>query len=387
MCTVYVATDHSLHFVLFQFVSAEEGSAVLPLFCVIALDFLVCLLTRVVVDETEPDEEEDEEDEVKSKLPVPPPPPPLPSATPSDKAPPIPPVEPEEHAYAISPKEEAFYKAYGERLIQILLKTAAKLLGFCRLYAMIGNQPGYVPPFTDPPQSVLDGIMKLSGRDPLQAKDKKLLFHAHIPDEVRDRIKMWNMALLIDPAHKEKLCSHDLDSPVSDLMVQFLNLHFCAFTGTRTFDPTRCMKSSLSSLMSLLSTLFEMTPQGIFNPPEVSTDSPTEPSAYLVSLVPLSCDVMMEFCGSDLLKLIKILGDKSFSLSISEHRVKESFKLLQLPNIRGCHLLGSLLADFFSMLSSMLEDTASQPVLSILKPDSHDCGEAIPELALDVHVF
>lgn len=346
----------------------------LPLFCVVALDFLICLLTRVVVDETEPDEEEEEGTEVKSKLPSPPPPPPLPPVTPSNKTTPPPPIETEDHAY--SAKEDAFYRSHGKGLIQILMKTASKLLAYCRLYAMmVGNQPVFLPLFTEPPASVLDGIMKLAGRDPLQTKDTKPLFHAHIPDEVQDRIKTWNMALLIDPAHKEKLCSHDLDSPVSDLMVQFLNLHFCAFTGTRTFDPTRCLKSSLSSLMSLLSTLFEMIPQGIFDPPENSTGSPAETPEYLTHLVPLSCDMMMEFCGSDMLKLVKICGEKSFSLKVSEHRVRESFKLMQLPKICDCRLLGPLLADFFAMLSSMMDDPASQPVLSLLQPDNPECGE------------
>ena len=366
-----------------QFLSVEEGNDVLPLFCVVALDFLVCLLTRVVVDETEPDEEEEEEEEeVKSKLPSPPPPPPLPPVAPSNKSPPPPPTIAmefeDEPSYAVSPKEEAFFAAHGEGLVQILMKTAAKLLTYCRLYAMIGNQQGALSPFSDPPQPVLDGLMKLAGRDPLQAKDTKPLFHTHIPDEVRDRLKTWNMALLIDPAHKEKLCNHDLDSPVSDLMVQFLNLHFCAFTGTRTFDPTRCFKSTLSSIMSLLSTLFEMTPQGIFNPPEnISTASPSdgETPKYLANLVPLSCDVMMEFCGSDMLKLAKICGEKAFSLRVSEHRVRESFKLMHLPGIQNCRLLGPLLADFFAMLGSMLDDPASQPVVSILTPDNPECGK------------
>ena len=360
----------------------------LPLICIIALDFLVCLLTRVVVDETEPEEEEEEEEdgEVKSKVASPPPPPPLPpplppvgpgpGPAPSKKTSPPPAKVQAQAAYTSSQNEEAFYKAHGAGLVSILMKTASKLLSYCRLYAMmIGSQPVFLPLYTDIPQPVLDGIMKLAGRDPLQGKDAKPLFHAHIPDEVRDRLKSWNMALLIDPAHKEKLCSHDLDSPVSDLMMQFLNLHFCAFTGTRTFDPTRCLKSTLSSIMSLLSTLFEMSPLGNFNPSEDPNITPPDPPVDLMSVVPLTCDVMMEFCGSDVLKLIKICGEKSFSLKISEHRVRESFRLMQLPKIRECRLLGPLLADLFALLSSMLEDPACQPVLTLLQPSNPDCGE------------
>ena len=363
-----------------QLLSADEEKTVLPLFCVIALDFLVCLLTRVVVDETEPEEDEDEEEVAdKTKLPAPPPPPPLPPVTPSNKSTPstepVPVADGDDHLFVVSAKEEAFYAAHGEGLIHILMKVASKLLVYCRRYAMIGNQTGSFPPTTEPPLPVLDGMLKLAGSTPLQTKDAVPLFHTHIPDEVRDRLKAWNAALLIDPAHKEKLCSHDLDSPVSDLIVQFLNLHFRAFTGTRPFDPTRCFKSTLSSLMSLLSTLFEMAPQEIFNPPQQQVGVLPQGSKFLADVVPLSCDVMMEFCGSDMLKLIKLCGEKAFSLALSKHCVRESFKLLQLPKMQTCHLLGPLLADFFGLLGSMLDDPASQSVLSILTPDNTECRE------------
>lgn len=364
----------------------------LPLFCVIALDFLICLLTRVVVDETEPDDEEDEEEEEeeekttsKSKSTVPPipPPPPVPS---SNKSPPPPlkglKVDEGDQPFVISPKEEAFYSTHGEGLVNILLKTTAKLLVYSRLYAMIGNHAGAPPSFTELSQTALDGIMKLAGRDPLQPKDSKPLFHAHIPDEVRERFKMWNSALPIDPTHKEKLCNHDLDSSVSDLIAQFLNLHLSAFTGPRHFGPTRCFKSTLSSLLSLLSTLFEMCPPETFTIPEGSTSLPARGSGLVSGLVPLSCDVMMEFCAADMLKLVKICGEKPFSLAVLEHRVRQSSRLLQLPKMTDCHLLGPLLADFFGLLGSLLEDTASRPVLATLGPDNTDCRESTLYLPL-----
>ena len=359
----------------------------LPLFCVIALDMLVCLLTRVVIDATEPDDdEEDADNTVKNKPTVPfIPPPPPPPLTPSNKS--TPPsettatatVEVQRQTFAeVSQKEEAFYTAHGESLVQILMKVTSKLLIYCRLYAMIGNQPGTPSPFTgELLLPALDGIMKLAGRDPLQSKDTKPLFHTHIPDEVRDRLKVWNQALLIDPTHKERLCSHDLDHPISDIIVQFLNLHFCAFTGTRSFDPTRCFKSTLSSLISLLSTLFEMTPQGILDPPDNSNEGPPpEIIKFLGGLVPLSCDITMEFCAADMLKLVKLCGDKVFSLGVTEHRVRESSKLIQLPQIQNCHLLGPLLADYFSMLGALLDDGVSEPVLLTLTPDNTDCSES-----------
>ena len=333
------------------------------------------------MDETEPDEDEDEDEPgtARSKLPPPPPPPPLPPTTPSNKTPPStgPPVVEDrpEPSYAISQQETAFYTAHGEGLVHVLVKVTSKLLVYCRLYAMMGNQPGAHPPFVQPSLPVLDGILKLAGKNPLQTKDAKPFFRGHIPDEVRERIETWNAALLIDPAHKEKLCSHDLDSPVSDLIVQFLNLHFCTLTGARTFDPTRCFKSTLSSLMSLLSTLFDMVPPEILNPPDESKGPLPAAPKFLTDLVPLSCDIMMEYCGSDLLKLIKICGDTVFSLGLSEYRIRESSRLLQLPAMQTCPILGALLADFFRMLGSLMEDQASGPILSTLTPDNTDCRE------------
>lgn len=339
-----------------QFLSAKED-VMLPLMCVIALDFLLSLLTRVVGDETEPSEEE-----VKSKLTSPPPPPPPPPLPPIPPPPPsTPPVSTSPTTEASSSKQKEFFKAHGSKLITTLVKTASKLLTYCRLYAMmIGDQPVFLPLYTNIPQSVLEGIVQLAGRDPLQPKDSKPLFHSHIPDEVKDRLKLWNGALLIDPTLKEKVCSHDPEVPVSDLMVQFLNVHFSAFTGTRTFDPARCLKSTLSSIMSLLSTVFEM------NPAESGQD--------LSSIVPLTCDTMMEFCGADFLKLIKICGEKSFSQQISEHRVRECIALVQLPKMQKCSLLGPLLADFFALLSSMLDSAPHAPVVAKLKPGDPSCG-------------
>ena len=352
-----------------QFLLADEDSTLLPVFSIIALDFLICLLTRVVVDETEPEEEDEEEEEedtgTSSVLPI------LPSQTSSNKSPSPPPR-------GVSLKEEVFYSTHGEGLVHVLLKATSKLLVYCRLYAMIGNKDGDSLLGGGLSREALDGIMVLAGRDPLQAKDAKPLFHTHIPDEVRDRIKVWNGVLLIDPAHKEKLCNHDLDSSVGELIVQFLNLHLLTFTGVHSFGHTRCLKSALSSLLSLLSTLFDMAPPETFVAPDgTSLPLPPKGAALLSGLVPLSCDVMTEFSAADMLKLVKICGEKAFSLAVCEHRVREGSRLLQLPKMANCQLLGPLLADFFVLLGSMLEDTGCRAVLAGLGPDSTDCSKCV----------
>ena len=348
----------------------------LPLINVVALDLLVCLLTRVIAEETGLNVEK------KLDPPRPPPPPPIPGGNggggasaatkdlPSDETR----TKEEDTPVDTTPKQAAFFNAHGPRLISILARTAEKLLVYCRLHAMmIGNQPVFLPLYTDVPQPLLEGILKLVGKDPLQSKDSKPLFHSYIPDEVRDRIKLWNLALLIDPTHKEKLSRSNFDSSMNDLMVKFLNLHFRAFTGTRTFDPTCCLKSTLSSLMSLLTRLFEISPPEDLGSGDENLALSVLPPNF-ASIIPLACDVMMEFCGPDLLKIAKLCGEKVFSQHISEHCVKESFKLMRIPKVQGCNVLGPLIADFFALLSSMLDDATSQPVVARIQPSDPSCG-------------
>ena len=328
----------------------------LPLMCIVALNFLLCLLTRLVGDEVEVNQENE-----KSKLtspPPPPPPPPLPTSPhPASTPPPAaaeladPPSTPD----AASAKQKAFFESHGAKLIPLLVKTAAKLLVYCHQYVvMIGDRPVFLPLYTDIPFPLLEGILQLAGHDPLQPKDSKPLFRAYVPDDIDDRLKLWSNALLIDPSIKDKMCSYDPGSPISDLMGQFLNLHFSAFTGTRTYDPARCLKSSLSTVMSLISSLFEM--------------DPAKSCSEMMSIVPLACDTMLDFCGSDLLKVIKICGEKSFSERIAEYRVRASIALVQLPKMQDCSLLGPVLSSLFNLLSSMLDSPPSAPVLAALEP-------------------
>ena len=305
----------------------------LPLMCIIATDFLLCLVTRAVLDETQ--QQHEKEPETKE-----------------------PPPSSDDHESV----REAFFEKHGRILIPALIKTSLKLTKYAHLYALLAtNQP--VTQLTEIPQIALESLLQLSGKSPLQSKDSKVLFQAHIPDEIKERIKQWNSALLIDPAHKLKLSSQiDEDTQIDVCMMAFLNLHFTAFVGTRTFDPSRSLKSTISSLITLLHNFFVL--------------KPGDCGDMICCLIPFAFDTMTEFAHTELYKLTEVCEEKvllfesMFLYEGTRYKMMECFKLVHLPGMKDCTLLGPVLADFFSFLSSMLDNLPDWRVLTLL--DSGD---------------
>ena len=62
---------------------------------------------------------------------------------------------------------------------------------------------------------------------------------------------MWELALVIDPVQKKKL-SVDDDVQVALCVVNFLDLHFLAFGGMKTYSLTRGLKSAVVSVLMIL---------------------------------------------------------------------------------------------------------------------------------------
>ena len=81
-------------------------------------------------------------------------------------------------------------------------------------------------------------------------------------------------------------------------------------------------------------------------------------------IVPISCDILMEFAHSDLAKLIQNSNKEEVSLECMRYKLTESFQLFCLPGMQYCHLLGPVLASFFSLLRSMLDTATDWPVLA-----------------------
>ena len=334
----------------------------LPLMCIIALDFLVCLVNRAILGEVESAQEEvekkgeetplikeeekkgDDDDKTEKESP-----------------------EHDSDGEEDSPECEAIFEQFGRRLIPILIKTALKLLQYCHVYALSDSTSlDKVSDTNDPNFQVLDMLLSLSSKNPIFPKDSKPLFGNLIADPIKERLKSWSAALSIDPSLKEKLCTRNVeDIKIEDLMMSLLELHFTAFAGTRTFDPTRSLKSTLSSIVSLLQSLFDLK------------SSASEEMG--LEVVPLGCDVMMEFAHSEVLKLIS--DEQQFLTECNKFKVQRSVELIQRPGMEGNSLVGTVLADLFTLLGSLFATPADHKVLLSFNLEHQTASKSISSYA------
>ena len=284
----------------------------LPLMSIIALDFLLTLVIRAILDDTgqedkEDEEEEEEEEEEKE------------GAEKPEEAPSSPKGEEEEEGKdKDKSNEEAFFNKFGKNLISLVVKVTQKLLKYSHSYNLSVAAPNLTAPtpqLSEIPSPVLESLLRLSGKNPLSPKDSKSLFGDHIPEVVKERLKLWNAALLIDATQKQKLCAHSVeDIQIDKCMVAFLDLHFMAFAGTRTFNPSRSLKSTLSSALNLLFNVFGL--------------KLSESAGMVGEIVPVSCDTLMEFAHSDLAKVIHIGSKEAFLLDCMQYKLTEEFPAL-----------------------------------------------------------
>ena len=337
-----------------QLIDSTENHTMLPLMCIIALDFLVCLLTRAILGEVESAQEEAEKKSEEAPL--------IKEEATGEKAGDKGKAEEEETAEdddsdggEDSPECEAVFEKFGRRLVPILIKTAQKLLQYCHVYALSDSASlDKVSDMSDPNFQVLEMLLSLSSKNPIFPKDSKPLFSNLIAEPIRERLKSWSTALPVDPSLKEKLCTQSVDDiKIEEFMLNLLELHFTAFAGTRTFDPARSLKSTLSSIVSLLQHLFELKSS-------VSEEMGLE-------VVPLGCDVMMEFSHLELLKLIS--DELQFLTECNKFKVKRSVELIRRPGMEGNSLIGTVLADLFTLLSSLFATPSDHEVLLSFSPE------------------
>ena len=339
----------------------------LPLMCIIALDFLVCLLTRAILGEVETAQDEAEKESedapvIKEE------------ATEESKGDEKKPEkaelteeesdgEEEEEEEEDSPECEAIFEQFGRRLVPVLIKTAQKLLQYCHVYALSDSTSlDKVSDTSDPNYQVLEMLLSLSSRNPIFPKDSKPLFGNLIADPIKERLKSWSVALPVDPALKEKLCTRNADDiKIEESMMSLLELHFTAFAGTRTFDPARSLKSTLSSIITLLQHLFDLK------------SSVSEEMG--LDVVPLGCDVMMEFAHLEVLKLIS--DETQFLTECNKFKVKKSIELICRSGMEGNTLIGTVLADLFTLLSSLFGTPSDHEVLMSFSPE-HQAASELP---------
>ena len=166
---------------------------------------------------------------------------------------------------------------------------------------------------------------------------------------------MWESALVIDPVQKKKLSIYD-DVQVAVCMVNFLDLHFSAFGGTKTFIPCRSLKSCIVSVLMILDYM-----ANIFHEHREEEATGEILKSLTDGMVPMSCDVMMEFSHAQLLKFV--MSDREYSYSCTRGRVNRCLAVLKLPEVRECELLGTILANLFRLLVAMLKDLSDEESL------------------------
>lgn len=340
----------------------------LPLMCIIALDFLICLLTRAILGEVETAQDEAEKESEEAPLIKE-------EATEEKKEDEKKPEKAEltedesDGEEEDSPECEAIFEQFGRRLVPVLIKTAQKLLQYCHVYAL-SDSTGLdkVSDTSDPNYQVLEMLLSLSSRNPIFPKDSKPLFGNLIAEPIKERLKSWSIALPVDPSLKEKLCTRNADDiKIEESMMSLLELHFTAFAGTRTFDPTRSLKSTLSSIVSLLQHLFDLK------------SSVSEEMG--LDVVPLGCDVMMEFAHLEVLKLIS--DETQFLTECNKFKVKKSIELICRPGMEGNSLIGTVLADLFTLLSSLFGTPSDHEVLMSFNSEHQAASELLMNICID----
>lgn len=249
---------------------------------------------------------------------------------------------------------EKYELEFCYQLCPILVKVAQKLLQYGHLYVCstpTPETPGVTPYSStaclNAPRQALDVLLYLSGKSLVSPKGKAP-YNSHLPEHVNTRLKMWESALPIDPMQKKKLSIYD-DIQVAACMVNFLNLHFSAFSGTQTFNPSRSLKSAVCSVLSILEYV-----ANIFHEHRQDAVASKMLWTLTMGMVPMSCDVMMEFAHSQLLKFV--LNDHEYMSSCAKGRITRCLEVLRLPEMRESELMGTILADLFRLLIAMLQD-------------------------------
>ena len=337
----------------------------LPLMCIIALDFVTCLLTRAILGEVESAQEDVEKAGEETPL--------VKEEKTSEKKDDDKKQETEEETAeeegeeedggGDSPECEVVFEKFGRQLVPVLIKTALKLLQYCHVYALSDSSScDKVSDTNDPNFQVLEMFLSLSSKNPIFPKDSKPMFSDLMAEPIKERLKAWNVALPVDPSLKEKLCTRSADDiKIEAFMLSLLELHFSAFAGSRTFDPARSLKSTLSSIVSLLQHLFDLKSS-------VSEEMGLE-------VVPLGCDVMMEFTHLEMLKLIS--NELQFLTECNKFKVKKTVDLIQRPGMEGNRLIGTVLADLFSLLTSLFASAPDHEVLVSFSPEHQAASELI----------
>ncbi len=143
-------------------------------------------------------------------------------------------------------------------------------------------------------------------------------------------------------------------------MTTFLSFPFTAFAGSRPFDPACNMKLCLTSLFDLLLELLSI--------------KPSKCQDEITSLVPVASNQLAEFASDELQKIALLCKD--FEAQLKCFRLSKAFWLVKQPRMNLHGLLGPVMVDLFTFLSSLLDNNGHYPRLnSVLTTEDPPAGK------------
>ena len=331
----------------------------MPLISITTINMLLCLIQRTLQEALEEDEDEEKEEEEEEAMDIEKEKEEDGEAGEKEQNK----EEAEEAEDEVEEEEEGpgqeFYDRYADKLVPVLLKVASKLVSYGHLYVCrdVQTEQG----LAEDMEKVIKKLLSISGIKLITSKTKcKPSFMSHIPNSMHERLKTWNSSILLDQVLLDKLCSYSADKiNLFDELWVLLDISFNSFANYRTFEPTRSLKTSISTVMVLLASVLELRSQK-------STET------FLDGVVPLSIDLITEFCvermGNDgimeapLKEICNLFEGDVFSRACIKHRVCYLWTCCMIITmVTGLHLLYTCTCTLYyvyCILGVIIGDTA-----------------------------
>ena len=179
--------------------------------------------------------------------------------------------------------KEVLYSTYGTKIIPALLIVIKKLVSYSHMYicrSILETDENLAQEMED----VIKDLISISSTKAYFKKSVgKPMFASHIPDSVLDRLKSWNASLCLDSSQIEKVCLSQIDKiNLLDEFSSLLTLSMNSFASHRTFDPTRLLKTTLTTALTLLLSFLNLCTQ-------------EQAAEFLKDVIPFATDLAVEF--------------------------------------------------------------------------------------------
>ncbi len=184
----------------------------------------------------------------------------------------------------IHDEEVEFYNKYADVLVPVLLKVIKKLVSFAHMY-ICRNDVQSSPSINEDIERVITTLISVSGTKLVSSSKTKerLSFFSHLPAPLIKQLKNWNTAILLDQSLLDRIwtCTSDRINLFDELRV-LVDVSIDSFATQQTFDSCRCLKTTISTSLIVLSSILELRPE-------------ESRKRYLEGVAPLCTDLITEF--------------------------------------------------------------------------------------------